>query len=116
MEFKSYANNYISFPLQTQSGAIELVTLYYNYYLYFQIYLKTRLNCLLMRHSVSDVSKPEAPKPLENKKDALELDEEEEHIWESMAVVSDKSRKKKIFGIHSDKNKRQKIEVSCASF
>lgn len=68
-----------------------------------------------MRHSVSDVSKPEAPKPLENK-DALELDEEEENIWESMAVVSDKIsdkiRKKKVSGVPTVKSKRQKIEVS----
>lgn len=68
-----------------------------------------------MRHSVSDVSKPEAPKPLENKA-TVELDEEEENIWESMAVVSDKIRKKKVSGVPTNKNKRQKIEVSMHHF
>lgn len=77
----------------------------------FQIYLKTRLNCLLMRNSVCDVSTPEAPKPVESKEVPMLLDEEEEGIWDSMAVVKDKTRKKMMSEIVQNKNKKQKIEV-----
>ena len=68
-----------------------------------------------MRNSIPDVSKPEAPKPVENK-DALKLDEEEEQIWESMTIVNDKITKKKASGFPSDKSKRQKVEVSVIKF
>jgi len=75
-----------------------------------KIYLKTRLNCLLMRNSIFDVTKPEAPKAIENKETSI-LDEEDEKIWDSMIVLKEDKRKKtQENGLR--KLKKQKFEGS----
>ncbi|XP_035206181.1 WD repeat-containing protein 74-like [Stegodyphus dumicola] len=80
-----------------------------------KIYLKTRLNCLLLKTNL----KP----PLENTKTekvskpkAIDIvDEEEEKIWNSMSVVSDGVKKKRAADVNTCMSSKRKKERDMLS-
>ncbi|XP_054714984.1 WD repeat-containing protein 74-like [Uloborus diversus] len=76
-----------------------------------KIYLKTRLNCLLMKTSLAQLHASNSQNQI-GKAKAKDIDEDEENIWNSMAVIGDK--KKKGLGDERDAEsvaqKRQKVK------